>query len=220
MNCTRIGFVVLAAAVGLAEIPPCSAANLEVSVKNSKGELVQDAVVYARVVGQSDPITNGEAIVDQVDKEFIPYVMPIKVGTAVKFPNHDNIRHHVYSFSSAKTFEIPLYLGTPREPVVFDQPGVVVLGCNIHDWMASYVFVSDSPYFALTGESGKAMVDSVPAGEYDVTVWHPRLRGEADSLNQRITVESGGTVALAFEIEQRRVWRARRAPSASGGSYK
>ena len=94
--------------------------------------------------------TRRDAVVDQVDKEFTPKVNAILVGTSVIFPNHDNVRHQVYSFSPAKRFELPLYAGVPAQPVVFDTPGVVVLGCNIHDWMVGYVYVSESPYFAKT----------------------------------------------------------------------
>lgn len=83
-------------------------------------------------------------------------MLPVYVGTRVTFPNRDNIRHHVYSFSSAKKFELPLYIGTPAAPVVFDKPGVVALGCNIHDWMLAYIYVLTTPHFAKTAADGKA----------------------------------------------------------------
>ena len=84
-------------------------------------------------------------VVDQIDKEFVPYVKPVRTGSFVQFPNKDHIRHHVYSFSAPSKFELPLYMGTPAQPVLFDKPGVVKLGCNIHDWMIGYVYVTDSP---------------------------------------------------------------------------
>ena len=102
----------------------------------------------------------------------------VRTGTAVSFPNNDDIRHHVYSFSEAKKFELPLYKGVPAEPVVFDQAGTVVLGCNIHDWMLAYVYVVDTPWRLVTDEKGAGVLDDLPAGRYRVDVLHPRLKGE------------------------------------------
>ncbi len=92
--------------------------------------------------------------VDQVDKQFVPYVKPVFVGSKVRFPNSDKIRHQVYSFSPAKKFELPLYGGTDAPPVVFDKPGIIVLGCNIHDWMVGIHLWSETPFFAKTGSGG------------------------------------------------------------------
>src|SRR5207302_1290602 len=99
------------------------------------------------------------------------YVTAVQVGTAVMFPNKDNIRHHVYSFSPAKKFELPLYAGIPAEPVVFDKEGIVTLGCNIHDWMVAYVAVLPTPYFQVTGREGRALFSDLRAGQYTVEVW-------------------------------------------------
>jgi len=116
-------------------------------VQDAQGRPVPDAVVVAVPVDGNPrlPARAREEVVDQVDKEFVPRVQAVLVGTPVRFPNNDNVRHQVYSFSPAKRFELPLYAGVPAQPVVFDKPGVVVLGCNIHDWMIGYVYVSESP---------------------------------------------------------------------------
>ena len=124
----------------------------------------------------------------------------VVVGTAVTFPNRDNIRHHVYSFSPAKRFELPLYSGTPAAPVVFDKPGAVVLGCNIHDWMLGYVYVLPTPYFARTGEDGKGRIGDVPAGAYEARVWHPRLRAEPEKTATPVTIAAGETGQVAFAV--------------------
>ena len=108
------------------------------------------------------PAKPRDNVVDQVDKQFVPKVQAVLVGTPVTFPNNDNVRHQVYSFSPAKRFELPLYAGVPAQPIVFDKPGVVVLGCNIHDWMVGYIYVSESPYFAKTGKDGKAVLADLP----------------------------------------------------------
>ncbi len=154
-----------------------NAAELLVLVKDHRGKFVADAVVSAT---PTDP-KNAQRLkpptdaVDQVDKQFVPYVKAVLVGSKVHFPNSDHIRHQVYSFSSAKKFELPLYGGTDAAPVVFDKPGVVVLGCNIHDWMVGYIYVSTTPYFAKTEAEGSAAIEDLPAGEYTVRVWHPSM---------------------------------------------
>ncbi len=109
---------------------------------------------------------------DQIDKQFLPEVLIVAQGAKVRFPNSDNIRHHVYSFSDAKTFEIKLYSGKSVEPVPFDKPGVVVLGCNIHDQMIGYIYVSDSGGVGKSDEQGQV---AVPDNVTSVTVWHKNL---------------------------------------------
>ena len=118
------------------------AAEIAAQVTDQAGRPVADAIVVAAPVDWVPrPATRHvKEIVDQIDKEFTPRVKAIYVGTSVSFPNKDNIRHHVYSFSPAKRFELPLYAGTLARRVVFDKPGVVVLGCNIHDWMVAYLY--------------------------------------------------------------------------------
>jgi len=146
------------------------------------------------------------AVVDQIDKTFVPQIAVVQTGTAVEFPNSDNIRHQVYSFSPAKVFTLKLYSGRPSAPVVFDKPGLVVLGCNIHDNMLGYVLSVDTPWFARSAAPGTAKIADVPAGSYDVFAWHtgatapiPSGRIEvgtgAKSLSLRLDVQS--TAALA-----------------------
>ena len=129
-----------------------AAAQIAAAVTDQEGHPLADAVVVAVPLQGTPPAAQPSAreIVDQIGQEFVPHVKPILVGSAVFFPNKDNVRHQVYSFSPAKRFELPLYAGTPAKPIVFDKPGVVVLGCNIHDWMIGYIYVSESPYFAKT----------------------------------------------------------------------
>jgi hypothetical protein len=153
------------------------------------------------------------AIEDQVDKEFVPYVNVILVGTSVTFPNSDNVRHHVYSFSQAKRFELPLYAGTPAKPEVFDTAGVVVIGCNIHDWMAAYIYVSESPYFAKTGADGSAKIGNLPPGEYQVRVWHPRMEGAEDATRRTAMVVDAKSAPMEWQLHLRPDKRTRRAPT-------
>lgn len=151
---------------------PAQGSTLALSVADAQGAPLEDAVVWlvAKAPGAQRP--RREGTIEQMNKTFIPTVTVVQVGTQVKFPNRDEVRHHVYSFSPAKRFEIKLYIGTPAEPVTFDKPGEVVLGCNIHDHMIAYVYVVDSPYFAKTGKDGKARLDDLPPGEYELHGWH------------------------------------------------
>ncbi|MGB5606742.1 MAG: hypothetical protein WBN51_09480 [Gammaproteobacteria bacterium] len=198
-----------------------AAATVAVAAYNSKGKAVSNAVIDVLPAGHASArAMPGEAEIDQKDKEFIPHVTPVGVGTKVYFPNSDNIRHHVYSFSEAKTFEIPLYQGTPADPIVFDKPGVVVLGCNIHDWMSAYVFVTDTPYFSVTGDDGAARINDLPAGSYTVTVWHPRIKGEANPAEHHVTLSQDDSVDLTFEIEEKQQWKARRVSPGIRGGYR
>jgi plastocyanin len=193
------------------------AGSLEVIVKDDKGGPGSDAVVYA--VGAASAAPKKHAVVDQRDKQFVPYVTAIQVGTAVSFPNSDNIRHHVYSFSPAKKFELPLYSGVPAQPVVFDKVGFVTLGCNIHDWMIAYVAVLPTPYFQVTRQDGRALLKDLPPGQYTVQVWHPGLKGQPEAFAQRVDV-GGGTKSLQFTLPLKHDVRAKRAPGLTTGGYR
>ena len=114
------------------------------------------------------------AVVDQIHKQFVPQVSVIRTGTAVHFPNSDRIRHQVYSFSPAQVFNLKLYAGTAAPPVVFGRPGLVVLGCNIHDSMVGFVAVVDTPYFGRTDAAGQLHLEA-PPGHYRLRLWHPGL---------------------------------------------
>jgi plastocyanin len=162
----------LALAFVLPAAPAGHAATLEITVKDTRGAPVEDAVVWAMPKAGPAPFRKREAAISQRDKTFVPMVTVIQTGTPVQFPNLDPIRHHVYSFSAPKPFELKLYAGTPVAPVVFDKPGEVVLGCNIHDHMIAWVYVVDTPWFAKTAADGQAKIEGLPAGEYDLQVVH------------------------------------------------
>ena len=214
----------LTAAAGLMLLwgaAPGFAAELRVLVKDHHGKLVADAVVLATA---SDPKSALHSkpppdAVDQVDKQFVPYVKPVFVGTRVQFPNSDNIRHQVYSFSPAKRFELPLYGGTDAPPVVFDKPGVVVLGCNIHDWMVGYIYVSDTPFFAKTEGTGIATIDDMPPGEYSLRVWHPSLEHGEETTTRQVALSADGPTSVAWELGLKPTLRVPRLSGASSPGY-
>jgi plastocyanin len=206
----------------------CSAfaINVRASVQDDAGKPVRDAVVYAVNLDGKAPELHPvrEAVMDQQDEEFVPYVLPVQVGTTVYFPNKDNIRHHVYSLFAPKKFELMLYKGTPPAPVLFDKPGVVVLGCNIHDWMIAYIFVLETPWFAKTGEDGKAELRNLPQGTYEVRAWHPLMKETPESTAKRVASpppdEAGGDADLVFTITRKPDWRPHRVPASPGGGYR
>lgn len=155
-----------------------SAAALVVAVVDAAGRPVQHAVVTVHVAGVSTKAQAGTtAEIGQRDRQFVPQVSVVQAGTAVSFPNFDTVRHHVYSFSAAKPFELKLYVGTPAEPIVFDRAGLVAIGCNIHDRMQAWLAVVETPHFAVTDAAGSARFD-VPAGEHRVRAWRP---GDGDA---------------------------------------
>jgi plastocyanin len=161
-----------------------SAAELSGTVVDSAGNGLTDAVVF--------------------DKEFVPHVLPVAVGTEVSFPNHDQIHHHVYSFSRSKTFEIPLYKGEAASPVRFDQPGAVKVGCNIHDWMSGVILVVPTPYFAITDERGAFTLQNVPAGPHALVAWHEGAKTPVEASAQRVVAGDGaGPVTFTLDVVRR-----------------
>jgi plastocyanin len=192
------------------------AGNIAVAVKDSGGAPVKDAVVYALPVSGKPPAAKARAVIVQRDKQFVPYVSAIQVGSLVQFPNLDSVKHHLYSFSPAKKFEVPLYSGTPPNPIVFDKPGVVTLGCNIHDWMIGYILVVATPWFSVTGADGEAKLHDLPAGTYDLEIWQPRLRDASSRPRQRATVDAN----ISFQLDLKPDFRLRRSPTDSSDGYR
>jgi plastocyanin len=207
----------------LAFVPSLARAQNQIAatVSDDRGKPLADAVVIA-VPADGNlrmPPKPRDEIVDQVDKEFLPKVQAVLVGTPVSFPNRDSVRHQVYSFSPAKKFELPLYSGVPQA-VVFDKPGVVVLGCNIHDWMIGYVYVSESPYFAKTGADGKAVIADLPPREYVVRVWHPQLAAGEETTRKSVDASRARRADVAWSLALKPEAKIRRAPvSGQRGSY-
>jgi plastocyanin len=160
-------------ATALAATSACGA-TLSVTVRDANGAALEDAVAWAiPTAGPVPPVRQVRGVdVAQSNRTFVPLVTVVQVGTSVQFPNRDETRHHVYSFSAPKRFEIKLYAGTPAEPVTFDKPGEVVLGCNIHDNMIAYVYVVDTPWFGKAGADGIVRIEGLPAGSYQVQAWH------------------------------------------------
>jgi plastocyanin len=191
------------------------AATVTVTARDARGAALEDAVVWALPRSGPAPARNRPAAVEQRDKAFVPIVSVVQVGTLVSFPNRDETRHHVYSFSPAKVFEIKLYAGTPADPILFDKPGEVVLGCNIHDHMYAYIYVVESPWFAKANKEGVATLD-VPAGDYEVHAWYFAQAQKPASVPVRVRGDEAASAEFAFTLRPMPPRPARRACTAAG----
>ena len=180
-----------------------AASALSVTVFGTDGKPLDGAVVSAEpAAGGARPSLGSTSIVvmDQRNLMFVPDVLVVQTGTAVDFPNSDQVRHQVYSFSAAKPFQLALYGGRAHAPVVFDHAGLVTLGCNIHDSMVGYIWVTDSPWFGRTGASGTLQIRDLASGDYTVRIWHPRLSETGPQLEAHVHVEEGALLATSFHL--------------------
>jgi plastocyanin len=208
-----LGAIVFALALSSWVASPLRAFDLVVQVTDDKGEPASHAVVTFTPSGGAPAAVPGQAEMIQDGRKFSPPVLIVPVGSRVRFPNRDEVAHHVYSFSAPKKFDLPLYIGETAEPVLFDKPGVVSLGCNIHDWMVAHIYVSATPFYALTTGNGRATLRGLPAGGGTVEVWHPRLRGKPVSLDLPAGRAELEPVALRLRPEVQR----RQAPGGGAG---
>ncbi|MCV6604262.1 MAG: methylamine utilization protein [Porticoccaceae bacterium] len=191
----------------------CCAANgsdLTIKITDRHGTAVHldQAVVYATPETPLAATTpDSQTTIVQRDLQFDPYISVIQRNTQVIFPNRDNTSHHVYSFSSAKSFELPLYKKQQPGPVLFDQAGVVVLGCNIHDWMLAYLLVVDTPFFSQL-DKHQQQLTGLPAGKYQLHLWHPRLhKDDLAPVTVEITEGRDNQVIFALNHKLKKAFR-------------
>lgn len=187
----------LSLAIGL----QVQATTLTINVKDSDGKALADAVVYVQPVNAVPGMSGADQVlIEQKGKEFQPFVNVIPTGTQALFPNRDGIGHHVYSFSGAKTFQLPLSEQETTNSVLFNAPGVVTVGCNIHDWMVTYIYVVNTPFYAVTGDDGISTFKDVTAGSYTLHIWHPGIKTGAD-MQQQLTISGNAAEQLNFAID-------------------
>lgn len=127
------------------------------------------------------PATPPVAAIGQKNMLFMPTLLPIRTGTVVEFPNHDDMYHNIFSYSPTKRFDLGRYRRDeqPIPMVLFDRPGLVVLRCDIHEHMRGLILVLDTPHFVLTDPDGHFRLQGVPAGHYVLKAW----------LDSRTTIE-------------------------------
>jgi len=193
------------ALLGLLAATPLVAGDLSVTVVDRAGAGIAEVVVTATPVAgaaSAGRYPRPPAVMDQKNLEFLPRVLVVGTGTRVEFPNNDSVSHQVYSFSAAKRFQLPLYKGAPHSPVTFDQAGLVVLGCNIHDAMVGYIYVTESPYFGKTDGSGQLVFKGLAAGDYRIGIWSPFIKDSPASLEQTVHAEGSGVAAARLQLTQ------------------
>jgi len=181
---------------------PLAAAPLAVRVVGSSGRPVRGAVVTFHPAGSAArvPRAAGRFVVSQRNLKFQPFLSIVPAGADVSFPNLDPTKHHVYSFSPAKRFELKLFARDQSRTVRFDKPGIVALGCNIHDAMSAFIFVTDTAWTARTNAQGVAAFNDAPNAPGRVTVWHPYLRAPGGTAEQGI---AAGRRSVSFSIRLR-----------------
>jgi plastocyanin len=215
LPCRWLGTMVLWAAM----VASCAQAGTLVGLAGDRdGQALANVVVALKPVGRAAPATAPEElVVSQQDLSFRPYISAIRLGSSVVFANRDKVEHHIKSFSSSKPFEIAVHKpGDTPAPIRFDKEGAVVAYCILHDWMRAYVYVADTPWYAITAaNTGLVKIENVPAGDYDVTAWHPDLGQYKAPLTQRVSVPASGNaeVTFKFEFKPRAI---RQAPKTSG----
>ncbi|MGM0524888.1 MAG: methylamine utilization protein [Pseudomonadota bacterium] len=188
-------------------LPQLSWANkLQLEIVDKRGDRLANAAVIVddRYLANDEEKEPQVVTVDQVNRQFVPFLTTLRVGSEVVFPNSDNIRHHVYSFSEPKPFELKLYSDEERPSVFFNKPGVVTLGCNIHDQMIAHLLVTDGRVATASNEQGQLsldLVDEVPQ-QFSITVWHP-LQGENLSVAKTVQIdlsEQTETIEIALDV--------------------
>jgi hypothetical protein len=197
-----LAFVLLTALVA-----PCArAADLQVVLHNAKGQPVRDAVVtyYPQGGAGSGPIRfDWPYRMAQQNLQFDPFVLVVPAGATVAFPNHDQVRHQVYSFSPAKPFELKLYGRDETRTIKFDRVGVIALGCNIHDSMVAFIKVVDTPFAAKTDAQGVAVLHGAPAGPGALKIWHPYMKAPGNELSEQVSAPQGGVLRRVETVDIR-----------------
>lgn len=190
---------------GLLLAASAHAADLTVMVKTVKGQPVRDAVITLQpAAGAPGPAKfDWPYRVAQKNQQFDPFVLIVHQGAVVAFPNLDDVRHQVYSFSPAHPFELKLYGKDQTRTVRFDKAGVIALGCNIHDGMVAFIKVVDTPWAAKTGANGQAAVRGAPAGAATLRIWHPYLKGANNEVVRTITLPREGGALQDVTVELR-----------------
>jgi len=193
----KSGWLLLSVLMGGA----AEAASLDIQLLDNQGKPLAEAVLWVDPgPGQA---STARVVMDQQKRQFSPYILPVQVGTTVSFPNSDPINHHVYSFSPAKRFELRLHQqnAAPQE-LRFDQPGLVTLGCNIHDWMLGFILVLDSPWFTQTDANGRARLEFEPTDGQQLQLWHPRLSDASTPLSRELPSASPLTWQLDAPLKR------------------
>lgn len=198
--------VLVALGAWLLTMQSAAAASVEVRVVDRNGNPVPEVVVTLTDQRRNAAVSDSRNLtvsMDQINMRFVPQLLVVPVGGSVAFPNSDSVSHQVYSFSPAKPFQLSLYKGSGNPPVLFDKPGLVVLGCNIHDSMVAYLYVTDAPLYGVTNARGQMSWNAVNSGPGNVTIWSPLLADAQASLSRSVTIEAGSSLqVIEFKLSK------------------
>ncbi len=179
--------------------------DVDVLVIDRDGKQVADVAVYAvRLDGNTALLKRqSRAVMDQVDRQFVPHVLVVQAGTPVEFPNSDTVAHHVYSFSHPNKFVLPMYKGEKHSPVTFEHSVVVSIGCNIHDHMLGYILVVNSTEFRMTDGNGHATLSLDNPDDYVINIWSPRIRDKEENLSKKVPVSDASSASVTFSLKKK-----------------
>jgi plastocyanin len=193
---------------------------IRIRILDRDGAPVPEVAIYARPFAISetgDTKTTTASLADaadsgaptapamnQLDLSFSPHLLIVETGTEVLFPNDDEVRHHVYSFSPAKRLNLTIDSHSVHsERPVLDTPGVVTLGCNIHDNMLAYILVVDTPYFAKTDANGTASLPNLDAGQFELNIWTSRLSASDLPEPEMVRLEPGESIEVSHQFSDK-----------------
>ena len=193
-------YLLLPAAILLvaAAVSPATAGEIRGTVTATGAKHAGDAVIHVdKIEGKTFLPPEKHPVVDQKNLTFIPHVLPVLLGTTVEFLNSDDVLHNVFCPDKcASKFNLGTWPKGRQKSFTYTQPCVSMLLCNVHPEMEGYVVVAETPYFAVSGNSGSYVIPNVPAGTYTLKIWHQKLKAAAVT----ITVPPEGSVTQDFAL--------------------
>ena len=137
--------------------------------------------------------------VDQKECLFVPHVVTVPVAGTVEFLNSDRLLHNLKSFSKANS---PFNKAQPKArtiPVVFKEPEIIRVDCDLHSWMRAWVVVAAHPFYVVTNDQGGFTLDGVPAGKYTLQVWQESL----GTVTRDVTVGDRDVATVTVEMSRK-----------------
>lgn len=169
---------------------PLNAKEITVKVVDIENMPLANMVVYILPLeAQSfEKYSREPLVISQADQKFKPYISVIQKGLPVSFENEDDITHQIYSSSASNRFSFRIQSGKQQSIEPLMNTGKILMACNIHDWMGGYLLVLDTPLYAKTSEAGVANIDVPENGKYQISVWHPQLMQENQTITKIVNV--------------------------------
>jgi plastocyanin len=180
------------------------AGQITIKVEDNQGQPINQAVVSltpisAKAKAEARGLPARKAQLAQRNKQFDPHIIAVQKGARVEFPNYDDIKHQVYSLSDVQPFDFMIEQGSNEQGMVFQEAGAINVGCNIHDWMLAYIFVTDTPYFGTTDENGRMTIDLPNDNTFNWHVWHPRITEDAQSSRGSLDTSTGVNTVIKMQ---------------------